>query len=458
MSRQNTNFWHALLEISTDLEERARLWNGYLGLNLPAWSLDIERPKSGSPDPQIAPPTGGWPQLSSTDKATLDRIALRCGGHPHFSQPDFMNLSDIRFSKRVALDGLTLVSCSFRNAIFEKGLHAADGTRFFEECYFDAASFQSGVNFYKIQCHGPLYFSDVQFQYAGFLSVQFQGGASFARSVFKRGAKFDDSQFEERYWSGGITVLQLADFRGSAFTGHTSFRNVTFGKDERAYRVRSWPSRRADFSNARFEAPTVFRRASFAGPPAFFEAKLHEDTDFEDVQWHNFAERRVDVDYAVRAWERLELMMNQLEKPLDRHLFFRLKMRAQRRRSGSFLRLLSWAFDKTSDYGWDVRRACVSWAAHWVAAGAVLSINALGAGGCGPQWQIILAALGVSFSNAHAFLFLTSDGGYLFAGLKLIQANDAWGIVAVVGIVQAILGPAFLFLMLLTIRNRFRLA
>lgn len=64
--------------------------------------------------------------------------------------------------------------------------------------------------------------------------------------------------------------------------------------------------------------------------PAFFSTTLHEDTDFSRVDWKKADTHNIPVDYAIRAWERLELIMSKVEKPLDRQLFFRFKMRAKR--------------------------------------------------------------------------------------------------------------------------------
>ena len=459
MSQEKAHFWKALLEISTDPEERIRLWNGYLKWKLPSRVLDTARSRSGWPDPQIGPPPGGWPELSPEDTRRLDRLAEDNGGHPDFSDSYYMDFSDLDFRYETTLKGLTLVGCSFSNAVFEKGIQTDNATRFFESCWFVNTSFLGDVHFSETVCCGPLSFPGARFEgFAVFVSVQFQGGACFTDSLFTRSTRFDDSQFEERYFSEGFTVSPLADFRRAVFKSDTSFENVVFGKDREAYNLQTWPSRRADFSNARFEAQTVFRRSSFAGAPAFFEATLHEDTDFGHVKWRNPSTRDVDVDYAVRAWERLELIMSKLEKPRDRHRFFRLKMDAERRRSGRLMKGLSWLFEKSSDYGWEVKSACKYWALHWLTIGVVLAVNA----GClqetDPRSETLLAALAVSFSNAHAFLFLTAEGGYLSACRKLIEANDAWHLVPLIGTVQAILGPILLFLVLLTIRNRFRLA
>ena len=166
----------------------------------------------------------------------------------------------------------------------------------------------------------------------------------------------------------------------------------------------------------------------------------------------------LDVEYAIRAWERLELMMSQLEKPLDRHRFFRLKMRTRWLKDGKLLRVANSLFYVSSDYGWSLKRAAGSWVVHWLGGGFVLFVNA-GQAAVGGDWPKLLgAALGTAFANAHAFLALAGKGGYLESCRVLIGQHDHWGLLAAVGVIQAILGPVLLFVLVLTMRNRFRLA
>ncbi len=70
----------------------------------------------------------------------------------------------------------------------------------------------------------------------------------------------------------------------------------------------------------------------------------------------------------------------------------------------------------------------------------------------------ILKVLVVAFAYAHDFLGLAGEGGYLGSCRLLIEQNDQFGLVAVAGVLQAVLGPALLFILLLTLRNRFQLA
>ena len=133
-------------------------------------------------------------------------------------------------------------------------------------------------------------------------------------------------------------------------------------------------------------------------------------------------------------------------------------MRARRRSDGVLLRSMNWLFDKTCDYGWGVGRAFVCWIGHWIIFAIILFVNAMPALKEVSYYTIVLASLGTSFANAHAFLFLATKNGYLSECLHLLEKNDRWGLVNAVGVIETILGPIVLFLLLLTIRNRFRLA
>ncbi len=150
--------------------------------------------------------------------------------------------------------------------------------------------------------------------------------------------------------------------------------------------------------------------------------------------------------------------MSKLEKPLDRHRFFRYKMRVRRRVDSPLLRIINWLFEKTADYGWGVGRACAWWFGHWVLSAVILFVNAWPSVSRANLGKFVLASIGTGFANAHAFLFLAASGGYLEESRKLLASNDAWGLVKGIGVAEAILGPIFLFLVLLTLQKRFRLA
>ena len=458
MANEHTEFWLALLAQGRDMDQRVRLWNGYLGWRLPPHVKGECELQSGWPQLIVDPPDGGWPELTKEEYEIIEKLAEEHGGCPEFNHY-YMDFSDQVFSGEVDLSGLILVLATFDGARFEGEVKLSDKTRFYAQAWFHNVIFEGGFFCDEARFDAPVSFAGSRFkQYAGFSGTKFMGGASFANVTFEGQVLFNNSRFEERYFGGSIMIPHLADFRNAHFMARTSFREVLFGNDDSAYSRTLWPERRADFTDAVFTTTTEFRGAVFGGAPAFFNATLHEDTDFGRIDWDTADTDNISVDYAIRAWERLELMMSKLEKPFDRHQFFRLKMRARRRSDGVLLRIVNWLFDKTCDYGWGTGRACACWFGHWIIFAAILFANAVpalnGVGLC----KIALASVGASFANAHAFLFLTARGGYLEESLRLLKENDEWGLVTGVGVAETILGPILLFLLLLTIRNRFRLA
>ena len=230
--------------------------------------------------------------------------------------------------------------------------------------------------------------------------------------------------------------------------------------------------------DASFKSTTFFRNSIFLQPPQLFGTNLHEDTDFSGINWRkaescyaisqwskivpclskdSTGSDEVDASSAIQAWDRLALMMSKLEKLPERHEFYRLRMRAQRKidRWG-VLCSANWLFEVLCDYGWSIKRALCWWLLHFVAMGLVIfgharAVNKASEAGL---WDSLL----VSFSNAHSFFGLTSEGGYLYeARQRLVASMGDVSILNTVGVIQTFIGPILLFLLLLTIRNRFRL-
>ena len=457
MANKNTDFWLALLGIEEDRDLRNRLWNGYLGWRLtPKLKGEVDRGE-GWPQLRVNAPGDGWPDLTENEKQRLDKLATDHGGHPKLGH-GYMDFADQTIAEEFDLSGLILIGASFDRVWFGSEVNLSKKTRFYAQASFNGAKFDKNIFCDRARFDANVSFAGARFgRYADFGGTEFMGGASFRNVKFGAEAMFNDARFEERWFSAGITVPYLTDFAGAEFKGRTSFRNAVFGNTDAIYSRRLWPERRVNFNDAVFRDTTDFRGASFGGAPAFFNATLHEDTDFSGIDWTTAENKHVPVEYAVRSWERLELVMSKLEKPFDRHRFFRLKMRARRRKDGLLLRVLNWLFEKTADYGWGIGRAGACWLGHWVLFSLIPFANACAHSGCVSRGETALASIGASFSNAHTFLFLAAEGGYLEDSVELLRHNDGWGLVTEVGVAEAILGPIFLFLALLTLRNRFRL-
>ena len=438
------------------MDEKIRLWNGYLGWKLPPEIKQDVMPENSWTERIVVPPKGGWPELTASEKRHIDMVARENGGHPEFNE-NYMNFKSEEFHFGIKFSGLTFICSNFERVKFSSET-SFENARFFGNTSFNRAVFLN-VNFSKSEFTAPVYFESSRFQsFATFIGVDFMTGASFKNTSFEGDTTFNDSKFEERYFPNNMSPMELTDFKNASFMGRTSFRNVLFGNIDKAYSRKVWPERRVNFTDAQFKTTTDFHGAVFGGPPAFFNTKLHEDTDFSDIDWRKAETVNISVDYAIRAWERLELMMSKLEKPLERHQFFRLKMRARRRTDNWFLRILNWLFEVTADYGWGIRRAFLFWFGHWLGSSVVLYLNAGVEAIKAESWKLAIAALGTGFANAHAFLGLATGEGYLAGCRKVLVKNDALGFLTSIGVIETFLGPVFLFLLLLTLRNRFRLA
>ena len=455
MASQKRRFWLGLFSLSDDPDRRARLWNGYLRGHLPAKTME---PPDTGPGWHVEAPVGGWPQLTTSEQHSIDELAKQYGGHPRFGR-DYMDFSGHGIDEELDLSGLHLVFCKFDKVRFGGPVTASETTRVFGDSSFSDCVFEYRPSFDEASFHAPINFTGSVFKRgASFIGTRFAAGASFSGAVFEDYVWFNDSRFRSHYFSGGMVPQILTSFNGAQFLGGTSFREVEFGNRDWVNPRGLVPQRMVDFTGAKFKGPTTFWGTVFVGPPAFFETELHEDTDFEQAEWLGVGGEHPHQPYAVRAWERLELMMSKLEKPLDRHRFFRMKMKARRRIDGRFLGLLNWLFEKTSDYGWSVRRAGTWWLAHWTVGGLVLSMSLTSDARDLAPCRSLAASLATSFANAHAFLGLAGDERYLAPYREYLKENALSSVVEVVGTVEVILGPMLLFLLLLTIRNRFRLA
>ena len=449
MASEYKGFWLELLN-NDDLERRSHLWNGYIAWKLPQLINDLG---------EAGTPLGGWPSLNSNEMKLIEEISNRHGGHPTYDTVGYMDFTGHGFDRPVDFSGLCLVGAKFDKAIFYYDCRMSEGTKFLLNTSFLSTVFQKELLCEKVYFQTMTYFAMATFEwYAKFIEVEFECGANFSQCVFKKDATFDRSKFREIGIPDWLGLSTLADFSKVTFQGRTSFREVTFGDTANVQQKKMWTKRRAEFSDSQFKATTDFRGAIFNGVPAFFNASLHEDTDFSEVDWKRTIVEKKDASYAIRAWERLELTMSQLERPVDRHRFYRLKMRVRRQVDKPFIRALNWLFDVSCEYGWNFSRAFACWFGHWVVSGIVLLVNTGDAATSINWFNLTKATFGTAFANAHAFLGLTSTGGYLEPKRKFLEQHDQLGLLVSVSVVEAFLGPVFLFLVVLAIRNRFRLA
>ena len=476
----HAKFWLALLEFGDNEEQRQRNWNVYCNLKF--------GPRLGQFDPGNRL-EAIWQRLmveeiSRDDGERLARFAngfcddASLAEDLSFPRP-LMNFKGVEFREDVSFAGRLLLGAEFNDAVFKRkvdfgnaefqgitqftdakfksregnllGEAVFDGSTFYGLVKFDGVRFPSTTSFEQVKFNGPARFNAAEFMQGDKKSLPPYALVHFEQSQFRKDADFSDVVFDVGASFRHVKFESTAKFEGVAFRFPTCFNNVEF------------------------KGATSFRKASFDMPPSFFAADLQEDIDFSRVDWSG-AERSYnrrcrcddapdeierDAGNAVRAWDRMALIMSQHEKPPERHEFFRLKMRAQRQRDGNSLSSASsWLFDFSSDFGWGINRALYCWIGHILLGAAILAAPVVaGSGNEIGFWSTVWVSMLVSFSNSLAFLRLGSEGGYLHGPHEalLSAAGHAEWVFATVGTIQAVLGPIFLFLVLLTLRNRFRL-
>ncbi len=323
---------------------------------------------------------------------------------------------DLKFTNAVFSSGATFVNATFAGPVFFEKVKFKEFTR------FSKASFSEKVDFSEVHFFEKLDFSD----------VDFRNGALFYKAKFSGDTDFND-----------------ATFKKTAF-----FTEATFYKSAIFYRA---ILENINFSNTRFEI-----RA-----PHLYDAKISADIVWErDTEYWPHVRNRIkdetDDDYKKRtidnqnAYENLSSRMKILDKYHDEHFFYRQEMRCRRVFEKFFIRFPYMVYDAFSDYGYSIGKAFLAWLAHIVAGIFFLMIIIR----MNIDWghkNLELAegfwcSISTSFSNAHRFLsFHNGALDYCHKYLENLYLFD------VIWAIQSILGIPFLFMLLLTLRIRFRL-
>ncbi len=282
---------------------------------------------------------------------------------------------------------------------------------------------------------------------------------------------FSNTEFFEPVYLTGFTFLQNVTFEGAVFHNTVNLNGATFEK-------------KADFNYTHFMKEVSFEETEFFDsvyflaaisrttikfistkfkkfPPGFFDAKMSDAIIWRDVTWpeigNNLSE--TDLGYHVDAYERLALMMSKLEKSHERHMFFRLEMRARRELDSNWAaKAMNRFYDSLSKYGYGFERALKIWFGHIIVGMLAifpygqtsLAMPTLGNIWTGIKlWGITFAT---SLSNAHTFLGLHRG--------PLKSVYEGYGQSEVFNVIwtgQAVFGVIFLFFLLLTLRNRFKM-
>ncbi len=301
--------------------------------------------------------------------------------------------------------------------------------------------------------------------------VEFNDDTDFSNFIFPLDTDFRDTQFSKDILFSDAVFLEAVNFKNAQFNGERAkFKNTTFKKI-------------ADFSDTIFQHYANFKGSVFNGRTTFQRAKfiLHtlrfygvdlnneiiwtgierptlwkneDDRIDESGEWLSYqdghAKYKKRVGENQNAYETLAYLMDKQEKYHDQHFFFRHEMRCRRNLEWFFIKPFYWLYQIFANYGYGVGLAFFWWLLNiGIGFYMLLRINHHAHSIVDSP---IRCSILTSFANAHSFLFLHNGplkGCYgTFKGLP--EFSFVWGF-------QTIAGVPLLFLLLLTLRIRFRI-
>ncbi len=325
-------------------------------------------------------------------------------------------------------------------------------------------TFKNDANFFNF-----VFPMDVNFKNSEFLQC-----AYFTNAIFLRPVNFENARFHET----PKTYKETAKFKNAVFMNTADFSETVFN----AY---------ANFKGATFSGRTIFQLAEFKyHAPRFYGAEFNNEIILNRIKLpeaKKYKENKNDTDdklYEKRveenksAYETLIHLMEKQNKHHERHRFFREEMRwrqlgntlTQKRLinaalqgdyeyyslgkllGNSFTIAFFWLYDTTSEYGHGIGRAFGWWLLHiLVGAGFIALIAYCGGLEIG---QVAFCSFAVSFANANPFVFFGFKEGGVFFYFFYFFSPFSFGTIR--GL-QTLIGIPLLFILLTTLRVRFRI-
>jgi uncharacterized protein YjbI with pentapeptide repeats len=297
----------------------------------------------------------------------------------------------------------------------------------FCESQFERSSGFKGAFFFGHADFGDvIFFDQAIFQESNFAD------SSFTRTVFAQESFFTDTSFI------GVNFIG-AQFKGNSFYVGAKFQDYSF------------------FDGCQFKKPCNFRKAKFEKSYPIFEGvTFHEKSTVTAKKefWPNHKKCEQDPEPSKDSCANLRHLMNTQGLPEKAHFFFRREMHFASKIGSIWQRLPFLLFGWLSDYGHSLKRPIWALAILWFFPTVIFWVN-ICTGKCANTigaelWISLTKMAGLSIANI-----------FQITGLQRVYWSDfieclPWGL-KFLGGAQTLLAIPLLFLLLLGLRNRFRL-
>ncbi len=347
---------------------------------------------------------------------------------------------------------------------------------------------------------------------ADFSNVTFLQDIIFTSALFFENADFENATFQAEISSNkrtanfrNTTFKKIADFRNATFWRYANFRYSIF--DGRAnFQQATFELHAPRFYGAKFNNEIIFNRIKlpeakrdkqneiFLNPNEMSLNPIELSKDEKDKQKKfEFYQKKVEENES--AYGTLVYLMEGQNKHHDKHLFFREEMRWRqlenylikkrltidvikqkddrciswrrikirwKRLENRLTIVFFWLYGILSDYGYGIGRTFSWWLCHigiGIVAIIVMVLFSL-LWECWKDWwdfgKSLICAVPVSFSNANPLAFIGFEKGGLMYCYSKLNALTPFGF-GMIRAFQIIVGIPLLFLLLVTLRVRFRI-
>ncbi len=390
--------------------------------------------------------------------------------------------------KKIDFSGLTFgkefkEKIDFSNFIFPVDTDFSN-TTFSKNVFFTNAVFSDTANFENAEFHGET---------ANFRDATFKKEADFNKTIFKHYANFKGAKFGDR------TIFQQAkfDFHAPRFYG-AKFNNELIlnridlpeSTKDTLLKVRKTEAKKGDTKNDIYQKTIEENKSAYETLIFLMEKqnKHHDKQRFfrEEMRWRQLGNKitreRLIADAPMKTrgcylvWRKLkkrQFKKWQIENTLARKQRKNDSLKRKysnypklKRIENNFTIAFFWLYDNVADYGNGIGRALAWWLAHIlfgvivIMAMVLVSFGVCAFYGYPPSLielgKNLVCTIPVSFTNANPVAFIGIDKSSLmdcYDSLKKLNPLS-FGIIRVC---QTFLGIILLFLLLTTLRVRFRL-
>lgn len=415
-----------------------------------------------------------------------------------------VNLAGLRFPGLVLFDR-AIVQAPFAadNADF-LGAVSFDSTSFLQQSSCYGAKFHGDADFSKVKFSSSADFTLCQFQsFCIFNETKFHNSTYFPMAFFEQLVDFRNASFEGEVTFEGCQFSSAAEFLNVSFIGFTDFRGSVFSSE-------------ATFGSARSVGPFSLAEVRFSEVPNFIQAHFDEAPRLDNVRVPLKSKMSQDTAACYRALRRLAIQGHDHSNELD---FFAAEIMSQRGAIDQLwpeplnwfkvhlikqdtLARTCWRWSKRdvgevaekvriwpgggrywlglfyewfSDFGRSALRpfllwiglVAVSaslffWAYDWRQARLATAESIAVVTDCAhPIWTSLLVALnkGLVFSGFGNSEKLSHHYACLYGTYNIGDSAQTFipNVVSAIGVGQQLLSAILIFLLLLAIRNRFRI-